>query len=163
MAADIKQKFDTTFNIMTTDLNSLAQSTTAGRVSAEVDNTTNLYDDVIIVAQIVFSTGTPTGVFEVYALGSNDGTIYGGDTSYSGTGASYTIGSAGKMQNFAYLGGVDPVSASSTRQGVFSLATAFGGRVPAFWALFVLVNTGATSLASSGSTITGRGLWYQSV
>jgi hypothetical protein len=163
MAADLKQKFDTTFNIMTTDLNSLAQSTTVGRVAAEVDNTTNLYDDVIITAQIVFSTGTPTGVFEIYALGSNDGTIYSGDTSYSGTGAGYTIGSAGKMQNFAFLGAVDPVAASATRQGGFALSTAFGGRIPAFWSLFVLVNTGATSLASSGSTITGRGLWYQSV
>ena len=160
--ADLKQKYDTAFNILTTGLNSLAQSTTAGFASAKIDNTTNLYDDVLITAQFVWSTGTPTGYMELYALGSNDGTIFSGDTSYSGTSAAYTIASAGKVSNLAFLGIVDPIAASSTRQGFFSLAAAFNGRVPAFWAIVCLNNTGATAL-STGNTITGRGLWYQSV
>lgn len=163
MSADLKIKYDTEFTILSTGINSLGQSTTAGFAAAEIDNTTNLYDDVLIVAQFVWSTGTPTGYMELYALGSNDGTIYSGDTSYSGTGASYTLASAGKTGNMNFLGIVDPIAASSTRQGVFSLASAFGGRVPPFWTVVVLNNTGATALASSGSTVKGRGIWYTSV
>lgn len=162
MTADLKLKYDTAFNILTTDLNSLAFSSTVGRAAAEIDNTTNLYDDVLIVAQFVWSTGTPTGNMELYAIGSNDGTIYSGDTSYSGTGAGYTLGKAGSV-NLAPLGVVDPIAASSTRQGAFLLASAFGGRVPPFWSIVCLNNSGATNLASSGSTVTGRGIWYQSV
>jgi hypothetical protein len=160
--ADLKLKYDTETSLLSTGLNSLAASATAGFASVEVDNTTNLYVDVLIVAQFVWSTGTPTGPMELYALGSKDGTIYSGDTSYSGTAAAYTLAQAGSP-NLAPLGIVHPIAASSTRQGAFLLSGAFNGRIPPFWAIVCVNNTAATALAASGSTVKYSGIWYQSV
>jgi hypothetical protein len=160
--ADLKQKFDTAFNILTTDINSLSASSTVGRAAAEIDNTSNLYDDVHIVGQFVWSTGTATGFMEIYALGSNDGTIYSGCTNYSGTGASYTLTAAGSV-NMGVPVLCAPEAASATKQIDFMLSTLFGGKIPPFWTLVVVNNSGGAALASSGSTVTGRGIWYQSV
>jgi hypothetical protein len=161
--SDLKEKFDTQFNILTTGLNSLAASATAALAAAEIDNTTNLYDDVLIVCQFVLTTGTPGGSNSVYVhgLGSNDGTIYSGDTSYSGTAAAYTLGSAGSP-NMGAPATIYMPSQSITRQKAFWLSSLFGGPIPPFWSL-VVVNDTNIALASSGSTVTGRGLWYQSV
>lgn len=160
--ADLKIKYDTAFNILTTGINSLAASSTAGFAAAEIDNTSNLYDDVLIVCQFVWSTGTATGFMEIYGLGSNDGTIYSGCTNYSGTAAAYTLTAAGSP-NMGVPVLCAPEAASATKQVAFALSTMFGGRVPPFWTLVVVNNSGGAALASSGSTVTGRGIWYQSV
>lgn len=163
MAAKLSEQLDTTTTILSTGLNSLAASATAGFAAAELDNTTNLYDDVFIIAQFVLTTGTPGGSKSVYiyGLGSNDGTIYAGDTTYSGTAAAYTLATAGSP-NLGQPASVYMDTQSTTRQRGFWLSSLLGGPVPAFWTL-VVVNDTNIALASSGSTVTGRGLWYQSV
>jgi hypothetical protein len=111
--------------------------------------------DVLVMGEFQMTTaGTPTGLVEVYAIGSLDGTEYSGDTSYSGTGAAYTLGAAGSP-NLTLIGVVRPHANTGTYRGMFSLASAFGGYVPPFWAI-VVVNNSAIALHTSGSTVTYR-------
>jgi len=160
--ADLKLKYGTEFNILTTGINSLAASATVGWAAAEIDNTTNLYVDVWIVGQFVWSTGTATGFMEIYGLGSSDGTIYSGCTNYSGTAAAYTLTAAGSP-NMGVPILCAPEAASATKRVGFMLSSLFGGKVPPFWTLVVVNNSGGAALASSGSTVVGRGITYQSV
>lgn len=162
MAADIKQKHGTTTALtFAAGLQSLATSATVGQVSAEVDNTTNLFDEVEVTVTAQMTTaGTPTGLIEVYLLASLDGTKYNGDvSSYSGTEASYTLGAAGSP-NLIPLGVIRPHANTSTYRGVFSIAQTLGS-VPPFWAI-VIVNNSAIALHSSGNGADYRGIYHQS-
>jgi hypothetical protein len=98
---------------------------------------------------------------EIYGLASNDGTIYSGCTSYSGTAASYTLTAAGSpnMGNPILCA---PEAGSATKQVSFMLSQLFGGKIPPFWALVFVNNSGGAAL-STGNTVTGRGMWFQSV
>jgi hypothetical protein len=162
VAADLKLKYDSAFNIATTGLDSLAASATVGVAAAEIDNTSNLYVDVLVVCQFVWAgSGGVTGFMEVYGLASNDGTIYSGDTSYSGAAAAYTLAAAGSP-NMGPPVLVAPQAVSATKRAAFMLSTLFGGKLPPFWSLVFVNNSGGAALAT-GSTVTGRGIWYQSV
>ena len=148
-------QYGSTTALLSSGLNSLATSTTVGYVSDEVDVSSLAARDVQIMVEAQMTTsGSPTGFIEVYALGSLDGTEYSGDTSYSGTAASYTLGAAGSV-NLTQLGVIKPHANTNTYRGLFSLAAAFGGFVPPFWAIVVL-NNSAIALHSSGSTVNYR-------
>lgn len=155
--ATLQGVYDTLVTLESTGFNSLATSATIGRATAEVDNTTKLYTDVLVMVEAQMTTaGSPTGNVEVYAIWSLDGTEYSGDTSYSGTGAAYTLGQAGSV-NLTKLGDVDIHANTATYRRMFSLASAMGGMVPPFWAI-VLVNNSGIALHTSGSTVTYRGV-----
>lgn len=135
-------------------LQSLASSTTAGTASAEVDLTGEAAQDVAVVGQFQMTTaGSPTGYVDVFVIWSNDGTIYTGDTSYSGTAAAYTLGAAGSA-NMTLLFSVKPHANTAAYQGGASLRAVLGF-VPPFFALVVL-NSSGIALHSSGNGATYR-------
>lgn len=138
-------------------LQSLASSATAGTVSAEVDLSTIVPNDVIVHMKVQMTTaGSPTGFVEVYVLSSNDGTIYTGDTNYSGTAAAYTLGAAGSP-NLTLATVIKAHANTAAYTQAFSLKQVLGF-VPAFFALVIVNNTGI-ALHSSGNGGTYRAEW----
>lgn len=142
-----------------TNLHSLASSTTGGWQSAQVDNTSDLYEDALVqvvldfantaaandkAAYVYVASGLETGVLSNPASGS-EGTI---------TLTNITA----NAQNLRLLGVVpytttDEVAESS----VFSVATACGGNLPPFWSV-VIMNYSGAALAALGNTVKWRGL-----
>ena len=75
--AIVKWESGSAANVLTTELNSLAQN--AKKISAAIDNTSDLYlfDDVELLTG-VFSSAPPSGAMvELYSIPSIDGTNYG--------------------------------------------------------------------------------------
>lgn len=145
---------------MTCTLTSLSASATVGRSSAEVDNSTDEYVDAVVQAQITMAgSGTVTGEIQFYVVGSLDGTTYDGDTSYSGSDASYTLAAAGGA-NMKFAAAIYNLATSTARQVSFAIAPLFGGRMPKFWAVIVINNSGGAALGSSGNSLTYQGIKY---
>lgn len=129
-------------------LQSLANSTTVGQASAEVDlSADSTHKDVIVQMSHSTAAGSPTGTVDIYVLTSLAGTVYDGDTSYSGTAASYTLGAAGS-QNLTKLGSMKMHAAATLYSHTWSLFGALGFRP--IWFSIVVVNASGLALASSG-------------
>lgn len=145
MAGDIKQKFGTSNQTLTISLASLANA--AGRESTAVDNSSNLFSDVLLMIKSrSASSGTSSaGYLLIYAYGSVDGgTSYSGNA--SGSDAAIT------PINMNIIGRVD-MTANSTdyKSPIMSIAAAFGGVMPARWGIVVVNNTGATLDSTGGN------------
>src|SRR4051794_9167749 len=109
-------------------LQSLANSTTAGQASAEVDlSADSTHKDVVVQMAHSTAAGAPTGTVDIYVITSLAGTIYNGDTNYSGTAAAYTLGAAGS-QNLTKLGSIKMHAAATLYQHSWSLFAALGFR-----------------------------------
>lgn len=141
---------------ITCTLASLAASSTVGRSSASVDNTTNKYTDAIVRAE--FTTGAAAlggnkGVY-VYIYASEDGTNFEQEESNQpGTDAAYTINSPTVFRRAAIV----PVATSSKVYGVtFSVARVLGF-MPKKWGLIIVNDTG-TTLAATGNTLEYTGV-----
>lgn len=146
--------FGSTTSLLSSGLNSLATSSTVGYVSNELDLTTEGCEDVSFVCKFTMTTaGSPTGLIEVYLIYSLDGTTYTGDTTYSGTAASYTLGAAGSV-NLSLAAVVKPHANTNAYQCGFSLKSALGF-VPPYVAV-VVVNNSAIALHSSGNDVSYR-------
>jgi hypothetical protein len=138
MAGDIKQKFGASAQALTITLTSLASA--AGRESTAVDNSSNLYSDVLIMVKSrTGASGTSsTGYMTVYAYGSVDG-----GSTYSGNATGSDAGIT--PQNMNSIGRIDMVANSTNyRSPIMSLAAAFGGVMPERWGVVIVNNTGAT-------------------
>lgn len=149
MAADLKGKLGTNAQTLTCTLASLASSATVGRESTAIDNRTNLFLDVAIQMIIKVQSGTIANdqAVYVYAYGTvNDGTDYTG--SASGTDASYTQDAPTTLRLLGLL--PMPTSNKTYKSSVWSLASAFGGIVPAFWGIVVRNYTGLALSATEG-------------
>jgi hypothetical protein len=147
--------WQTTTSLLSTGLNGLAASNTAGYASNEVDMSAYQPTDVIVYGKFQMTTsGSPTGLITVYLLASLDGTDYTGDTSYSGSAAAYTLGAANSA-NLVPLFTVKPHANTNTYLGAASIRQRFGS-VPPFWAVVVLNDANSVALHSSGSEITYR-------
>ena len=133
---------------------SLANGNASFSSAGQLDNTTNLYLDALVVVQLSQSASAVANdkAFYVYAYGS-DGTNY--PEGITGTDAGYTIlGSAGALTTALRLIGVIPAVASDTNyHGPFAVAPAFGGVLPPKWGL-VFLNFGGQTLAGSGNAAT---------
>jgi hypothetical protein len=142
--ADIKAKLGTAGQTLTMTLASLTNN--SARQSTEVDNTSNLYLDALF--QLQFKTGgsgaTTTGGVEVYAIATADA----GTTRTDAAGAS----DAGiTINNAAFLGFIKAGANSTTYKGqVMSVASAFGGVLPAYWIIAVKNVTGTTLSSTEG-------------
>lgn len=137
-------------------ISGLATSTTAGRQSDVVDNSSNLFDDALLT--IVISTGASTpkngAAAYVYLFGSEDGTLFDSDDAQPGASdAAYTVNAASNLR----FGVIAMPTASKTYTKTFSVASFFGGLMPRKWGFVVVAdiystgNTGATD----GSSYTG--------
>ncbi len=167
MATTLKQLWGSSSALTTTNLQSIATSSTwvAGWMSGVQDNTTNLYIDVAITGTIATGT-TPTvsTIIEIWAWGILDDTPTYPDT-ITGSEGTVTLTSANvKLAGaFARLG---TITIDSTTNRVYpfqySLAQNGFGYVPKKWGLFITHNTGA-NLKSSGNVVSIIPLNYQNV
>ena len=149
--ANILQAFGTATAFPTlTNLTSLAFSPTAGWRSTAVDNTTNLYDDVLItleLASAAYGVAAGNSVY-IFAYGLITGTAY---TSQGNAGAA-PDGNEGTITlpnvtsapvNMPLIGAVTQLGTAAQNIGPFSLAKAYGGILPIKWGIVIINNTAA--------------------
>jgi hypothetical protein len=150
-----------TSTAITCTLASLASSATAGRGSAAVDNTSNLFDDALLYIAVKTSASALANdkTCYVYLYGSEDGTNYSGSSAEAeGTDAAVTID---QPSNLILAGTIKCPASSVTYRGIFSVALTFGGIMPRKWG-FVLRNyTGQALDSTEGNhTKTYTGVTY---
>lgn len=143
-----KELFGTNGQATTCTLASLAASPTVGRESTAIDNSSTLYDDVLL--SFVFEVGVVTGNKQilVYVYATVDG------------GTTYTGGATGSDASFTRLDptvlrplAVIPVPTASViyRAGPFSVAAAFGGVLPEKWGYVVFNDSGVALSGTAGN------------
>ena len=152
--ADLKLAYGTASDVTIT-LASLASDTNllTGRESATIDNSTNLYLDILISGKITAGTSpTASRSIEVWAVGSWDGTNW--PDVFDGTESAETITSADiKASVTRYLAAMATANTSDRAYhfGPVSLASAFGGTLPPKVVLFVTHSTGQNLNSTAGN------------
>lgn len=144
-----------TFTAITITLASLASN--AWRQSVFVDNSSNLYDDVLV--ELIVKTGaTAAGTVDIWAYASLDGTTY--SDLATGADAAFTPTST---PNLVFLGSINtPSVTTSYHSRPFSIAAAFGGSVPLRWGLAIKNTNGGVLDATEGNfTKQYLGITYQ--
>lgn len=127
--------------------------------SDAVDNSTNMFLDVQLIATIVMPAGTPAGaqVVNLYAFCSIDGNTFD-DPAGSGN-AAITLGA---IPNMVLVASINIPSGGKTYyRHISSLATKLGGVLPLKWGLVIENQSGLT--LATGSGLQYRGLNAQSV
>lgn len=162
MATTLKPVYGTS-TALTCTLNSLAASATVGRSSVEVDNSSDLFLDVI--CQVKVTVGTVSGNKQVliYAYGTVDETNIGYSTKgtdIDGTDKGVTIVEPTMIAGPIVL--PCPTNSVIHTSRPFSIKNFFGGTMPEKWGLFIANDTGA-ALAGSGNAIRYRGIQLTSV
>lgn len=126
----------------------IASSTTAGRQSNAVDNSSTLADDYELTVSIVFPNSAPANDKTVYLyLGGWYGSTAGweGNPALTGSDAAYTFNditttpSGLRLARACFM-----VQNTTSVWSVPSVATVFGGTVPAQWAGAVANYSGQT-------------------
>ena len=152
--ADLKLSYPAASDLTIT-LASLASDTNllTGRESATIDNTTNLYLDILVSGKITAGT-SPTAArsIEVWAVGSWDGTNW--PDVFDGTESAETITSADiKASVCRYVAAMATANTSDRTYhfGPVSLASAFGGTLPPKVVLFVTHSTGVNLNSTAGN------------
>lgn len=145
-----------TSTAITCTLASLANSATAGRQSAAVDNSSNLYDDALLHIAIKTSSsalGNDKACY-VYLWGSEDGSSYNGSSAEApgGGDAAMTVDSPTNLRGPFVIS--CPAS-STTYKTVIPVASAFGGVLPKKWG-FTLVNYTGQALDATGGNHTAQ-------
>jgi hypothetical protein len=147
--ADIKLKYGSSAQALTvSSLNSLAGGSYA--TSNEVDNSSDLFVDVMVEVTIADITEAGNKQAVVYAIDCIDGTNWSDNQS-------------GNPQAMRLLGVVPMNGTGPWRSAAMSVAAAFGGVVPPKWKVVILNDNSTTALASSGNSVQYRGVQYQSV
>lgn len=146
-----------TSTAITCTLTALATSTTVGRQCTPIDNTSNLFDDAMVMIQISTGASAPKAgaAAYVYFFGSEDGTNYDADDAQPGAAdAGYTVNTSSNLKG---PGVIAMPTASKTYTKTFQVASFFGGLMPRLWGFVVVAdiyssgNTGSTD----GSSYTG--------
>jgi hypothetical protein len=163
--ATTKLQYGTT-TTMTLSLASLGTSSSrvAGRESTAVDNTTNLFDDVLVSGYITTGT-TPTAnkVIEVwvYAAPEQSSPVY--PASMTGSDAAYTFSSEYVKWTGCRLGAtlLVPNTSDTAYWFKFNIAGLYGF-VPPFWGIFVVHDTVASLNSTAGNHVVKYlGITYQ--
>jgi hypothetical protein len=150
----VYDKYDAAFTV-TCGVASLASDTNllAGRESAEIDNGTNGYADLLLSGFITAGTSpTASRSIEIWAVASRDDTDW--PDVFDGTDSAETIGSSANKQNLCkFLASIPTTNTSDQRYSFsgISVAAAFGGRLPRKFVLFVTHNTGVALNATAGN------------
>jgi hypothetical protein len=152
--ADLKLSYPAASDLTIT-LASLASDTNllTGRESATIDNTTNLYLDILVSGKITAGTSpTASRSIEVWAVGSWDGTNW--PDVFDGTESAETITSADIKASVCRFVAAMATANTSDRVyhfGPVSLASAFGGTLPPKVVLFVTHSTGVALNSTAGN------------
>jgi hypothetical protein len=152
--ADLKLSYPAASDLTIT-LASLASDTNllTGRESAVIDNTANLYLDILISGKITAGTSpTASRSIEVWAIGSWDGTNW--PDVFDGTESAETITSADiKASVCRFVAAMATANASDRAYhfGPVSLASAFGGTLPPKVVVFITHSTGVNLNSTAGN------------
>ena len=148
MAGNILENLGTNGQTITVTLASL--TTGSYRQSTVVDNTSNLFQDVLLMLKVkTGGSGTSAvGVVNVWVYATVDnGTTY--TDGASGSDGSFTPTSP---SNLRFVGQLNAVANSTTYTGgPWSVAAAFGGVMPAKWGIVVQNSTGGTLDSTEGN------------
>lgn len=143
-----------TFPTYTTTIASGAAGV-AGTVAMGPMSTTSTSANVVdalvqlsVAAQAIATASATTGVY-VYVMGSNDSTSWP-DGFTPGATAATTISANGTQLRFLGYLPQTTTSAQTLRSQPMSIAAAFGGAMPRYWAL-VINNQTSVALPASGS------------
>lgn len=143
-----------------TNLNSLASSTTTGWQSAAVDNTTDVYEDAHVQVIVDMANTAPANDKCLYVLAySALETTYTSPASGSeGTVTLTNITNTG--QNIRQIGVIPYTTQDEViESSVMSVASAFGGILPAKWGI-IIVNYSGAAISASGNSVKWRGVKY---
>jgi len=147
--AELKLSYGTAGQEIVITLENLASA--AVREGDFVSNALDLFVDVLVMACITPVSGTPTGdkAAFIYAYGTVDNVIYSDGA--GGVDEDFTLTDPTNMK---LLGVVStPTSAPTTYWGgPWSLASVFGGAVPAQWGIAVKNSTGLAFSADPSKT-----------
>lgn len=135
----------------------LANSATAGWQSNAIDNSTNLYDDVLVITDFAAVNTAPANSKAIFmfafAILDTAGSLYTstGDAAPGGTEATLTFPDVSTSAVVAPLLGVIPYPAQNKilRGGPFSVARCFGGVLPPKWAIGMVNHSGMTLSVTS--------------
>ena len=156
----LKNLYGTNNQSITITLASLGN--TSYRQSTAVDNSSNLFLDVLVQLKIKTGTGVSAqGYLNVYVYGTaNGGTNY--TDGASGTDGAMTPTSP---TNLKLIGIINAVADATTYSGgPFSVAAAFGGILPDHWGIVVQNVTNAALDATGGNfTAFYQGIQLQSI
>jgi hypothetical protein len=144
---------------ITMDLSALGSSSTfvAGRESNEINNTSNLYDKVIVRGSIIVGT-TPTLPCQLNVY------LWGADTSLAttaidvldGVDSAETLTNTTVLTNALILARAMPILVNTSNttyyMSPFEVSQFFGGIMPKFWGLFVAHNHTAALKTDAGNT-----------
>jgi len=160
MAGNITLKFGANNQALTITLASLSASATVGRQATPVDNSSNLYEDVIVTGLI--ETGTVSGNKQVLiyiAASADGGTTYmgkNGTNAIGGSDAGFTRADPTDLVLLGVLG--TPSNSTVYTFGPYGIWKALG-YMPDHWCLVVCNDTGAAFSATSGN----NKAWYQGI
>lgn len=123
---------------------------TSGRESTAVDNSTNLYEDALVFAQLKSSAVSANDtVAYVYVAGSiNDGSDNWPDA-VTGADAAITVNSPTQLKLLGVVNfGATGAAAGTFKGGPWSVGALFGGTLPKKWSI-VVVNSNAALTATA--------------
>lgn len=148
----VKSLYGSSNQTITCTITSLANNAQEG--SAAIDNTSNLYIEVLVQVEVkTNASGTSaTGVVNIYAYGTaNGGTDYGDRV--TGTNASQTLTSPPNLRPIGVINCV--ANATTYVSDPFPVSVRYGGFMPDHWGIVVENKTGAALDPSVG------GAWFQ--
>lgn len=141
--ADIKTAFSAV-QTFTITLASLATSSVgAGRSSLTVDNSSNLYEDALVLISVQLLAGTASGdkAVYIYAWGSLDNTLF--PDTITGADAALTLTQPTQLRLIGSIAMPSTIVVSTPYTSEpLSVASAFGGVLPKYWGIFIQNNTG---------------------
>jgi hypothetical protein len=149
--ADLKAKYGADGQAIACSLASLGSSATAGRASAAIDNSTNLFLDALVFLQVRTGSGAignDKAVY-VYAWGIVDATA--GPTypdAVTGSDAAVTLNDPTQLPLLGVV--FCPAATTTYKAGPWSVASCFGGVLPQKWGIVVRNYTGIALSATEG-------------
>lgn len=147
MAVTVENKYGTSNQTITCSIASL--TTGSARSSTAIDNSSTLYQDVLVQIKILsgLAATSASGIVNIYVYASDDGgTTYG---SGAGTDAAITLT---VPPNLVLIGTMNVVANATTyKSNPFSVAKCFNGQMPQFWGIVIENKSGGTLAAVEAS------------
>lgn len=137
-----------------------ASSATAGQCCTAVDNTSNLYDDALVMVQVVFPNSATANdkAYYIYIFGSEDGTNYNISTNEMASPGTNAACTPDVPTNLLGPFVMETITQNKTYTYVIgSIASVFGGVMPRKWGVVIRNYSGQTATTL---TVTYTGITY---
>lgn len=149
--ATIKALYGTEAQAITCTIASLASSSTAGRESTAIDNTTNLFLDALVQVSVKTAAGAlgnDKAVY-VYVAGTVDAATPTWPDNVTGADAAITLVNPTELKLLGTI--FCPASSTTYKGGPWSVAEKFGMWLPEKWSIVVVNFTGQALDATEGN------------